>query len=1379
MLLQCTLVRGPGAAQATGPVELTIELPAGCSGADVEAAMARRFGTGMLSVAGLPLAGLTAGAEPLVNGAVLVDGAGVVGGAGTVDGSGGPLSHDSGPSAGPPLLLAVLSGPGAGMVLPLRRGRYRVGRSGTELILPDPDLSREHAQLDVGPSGVMLADLGSANGTTVDGTPVGSARVSSDSVIGCGQSTLGLIVGSSRRGTAGEGTPAALSGAGSDTTEPLRVPSPGAPPNRAALVLTAVLPLAVGVALAVITGMWMFLAFSGFSAVSVLVPALSGRRRRRELAAAVAAAAAADAARRRRAAPPAVDLLLSPGAQADGDDEAEEAGPVWLRLGLAPGMARIRLDPDDPSFRAPPLGAVPVCLNPNASTRVGGPARDVAGLVRFLVMQLAGYPRAGRTRILLHGPPDSLPLAARFLSQVSLSADVAGTAARVAAGPGAGFDRGVLFVMAGAADTGSLCATAARAGWQVLDCSASSPDDSSPDDVGQSVLLADRGAVLATGATRTPFTPDLVPTEVFDRYCRRARRPPGPAGVAGRIPDVSLLPDLLPLSAGGIRQSWAAARRDPGGGLPVPVGLSASGPVRLDLQADGPHVLVAGTTGSGKSEFLRTLVAGLAATYPPDVVNLLFVDFKGGSGLGPLTGLPHCVGILTDLSVPDVARSLASLRAEVRWREELLAGAGVPDLAAYQVKARHPAPGCPPLPHLVLVIDEFRMLVEDAPAALGELMRIAAIGRSLGIHLVMATQRPQGALSADIRANVTSSVVLRVQSELESSDIMNSRLAAAIPLNRPGRAYLVRGSGAPEGFQTATLAPPRNGPGGRVQIWETAALLGAGAADLPSVPAMGGLPNPAEAAAPVVELASRLWAEQGGPLPRRPVARPLPAPLPFPLRRSRRPAASSVPGVLLGLSDVPEFQRLQELEWLPGSHGHLALIGSTDGGTPDSPSGTARSVAGQLLDSTKESHLYMLDANGALDCLADSPRVGAWAGLHELRRAVRVLERVAGEIRVRLAPPGTADAPPLVLVLNGWGSWASALRSGPLAWAEDLVHDIIRDGQAAGVTAIVSGGRELVSARFFAALPNRVFFPAGSTEESRHGWPRLPDLAPVPGRVAVAGPFAEPAPHAAQLYEPPSPGPSGRRSALPADRRPFRVEPLPARVGVAEVRARVVAAGPSPAFSGPALAEPGPRLWVGVGGDELLPMAVPFPSGRALAVLGRGGSGKSSLLRALPGLNPGRTWLHPGAGQSPDSYWAAVLRRALAGELKGDLIALADDADLAGPETNRYLAELNGLGWAVVLTAGFGPGVLQRVPLALQARVHGMGILIGARTPGDPDLFGIRLEPEDNPPPGRAVVVLDGRPTAVQLAVEGSPPDGSRGTAAGLKGTAAGLEGAA
>ncbi len=177
------------------------------------------------------------------------------------------------------------------------------------------------------------------------------------------------------------------------------------------------------------------------------------------------------------------------------------------------------------------------------------------------------------------------------------------------------------------------------------------------------------------------------------------------------------------------------------------------------------------------------------------------------------------------------------------------------------------------------------------------------------------------------------------------------------------------------------------------------------------------------------------------------------------------------------------------------------------------------------------------------------------------------------------------------------------------------------------------------------------------------------------------------------------------------------------------------------------------RLWIGVGGDELLPASLALPRGSVLAVLGGSGSGKTSLLRALPLLNPARTWLtrRPGSGQ--EEFWSGVQAEATAGHLDRAAVLLADDVDLCGGQANDPLYALNGLGWTVVFTAGFSPALPQRVPLALQARSHGKGVLLGPRSLMDGDLFGVRFEPEPRPPAGRAVVISDGQAAAVQLAL--------------------------
>lgn len=1370
MLLHCTLAGRPGSA-ISQPVELSVGLPAGCPGARLEAAVALQFGTGHLTVAGLPLSLLTAGTTPLVDGAVLTDGR-----------AADPRPDGRRPASAPPLLLAVLSGPGAGMTLPLHRGTFRIGRSGTELAIPDAELSREHARLDVSNTGITLTDLGSANGTWVDGrrllSPGAPAAVSTGSSLRCGNSTLAVLFRGEPSGEPG------LRAAGEDVSEPLVVSGPGPAGQRPVLLLAAVLPLAAGVGLAAATGMWMFLAFTAFSAVPLLLQALPARRQFRELRSAIAAAARSDAERRRRAAPPAAGLVLNRPGQPGFLDTAKpaEPGPVWLRLGLAGQAANVRPEPADPGFRPPPAGLLPVVLGPSGTTLLEGPPQAIAGLVRFFLMQLAGYPRGARTWVHVHGPAHLIPLAARFLARVSLSTSCAPSAARLAAGPGPDCDRGVLILLPGAGPADPLRAAASLHGWQLVDCA---PADGTTATSAQRVTLRGPTGRLTCGETATDFIPDLVPGQVFDRFCRQQQNAGVPAPAPSAVPARCWLDELLPLAGPDVSRRWAAARlpeRPPG--LPVPVGCGAAGPVLVDLQSDGPHLLVAGTTGSGKSEFLRTLAIGLAASYPPDQVNLLFVDFKGGSGLAPLSGLPHCVGLVTDLDSYEMDRTLASLRAEVRRREKTLADAGVPDLAS------HPAPGAgsPAFPRLVLLVDEFRMLVEDAPAALAELMRIAVIGRSLGIHLVMATQRPQGALTADIRANVTSSVVLRVQSEAESSDVINSGLAAAIPVECPGRAYLVRGNGAPEEFQTARLRARRGVlAADSVTVVRAEALLDRPAGIQPAGPGRSGpAAAAAESAVPLVELASRLWRSQGGAPVRRPVAAPLPPALVFP---GSLPAhgegggdgARAARHVLLGSVDLPEQQRVEQLSWNPDRHGHLALVGGA--GQPADPAGAAetlRLVLDQLLRADVESYLYLLDGDGSLAGAAGSSRVGAWVGPHDPKRAARVLSRLAEEMTSRLPAVPGRQPPPLTLVVHNWGLWVSAFRAGPLAWAEDLLHDIIRDGPKAGIAAVFSGDRELVTSRFFAALASRIYFPVGSTEESRLAWPATPRLAAVPGRVAVSGMsageaapdgsgmppetgrYARDAVRAAQLYQEPAATAGGRRfrpsAPSGAQGAPFRVEPLPALVTVDEVLARLE--------SGPRLhpaAQPGNGLlWVGLGGDELLPSGVALPPGGVLAILGRPGAGKSTVAHALVRLNPSRAWQQPGPGRKREAFWSGIHAQALAGTLDRTAVLLIDDADLLPRELNDQLLELNSLGWRAIFTGGYGPALLQRVPLALSARSHGKGILIGPSSQTDGDFFGLRIEPEPRPTAGRALVIDDGRATAVQLALAPAPGPQSR-----------------
>ncbi|MET3933348.1 FtsK/SpoIIIE domain-containing protein [Arthrobacter sp. OAP107] len=1418
MELQCTLVRGPGAVSAAsgspaGPVELTVAAPDGCPGADLEAELSRSFLTRRLAVAGLPLRGLTLGRPPLVNGAVLVDGHG--------DGS-SPGAACEPPAA---VLLAVDSGPAAGTVLPLRRGSYRIGRTNAELTIPDADLSREHARIEVSDTALTLVDLGSINGTEVDGERVFKKAVAIGSRIRCGNSSMSVVLAAPPEpGNAGLGF------AGSPVADPLTVSRAAAPAGRSVLILGAVLPVVMGVGLALVTGSWMFLALTAVSAATLLVPAVSGTRQRRELRAAVAAAAAQDLDRRRRSAPSAAVLALAaafPPRSAAGTARSNaaprrcpdatgraaeretamstgEPGPggvpgVWLRLGLADQPANVRLEPDQPGFKPPRLGPVPLLLDPDqAVVSIRGPEPEVHGLARSFLMQLTGYPLAWGTRIAVHGPASVLPLAARFLPGVSLhSRTPDAISALTDTSGGTGLPRVLLLfgetgsdetetgsdetgvketAFAGTADgapESGIIATARGLGWRVIHLTGRGQQPSEAD-----IELGERGAVIRSRGSCSRFVADVVPSGVFDRYCRAYRQylPDEPAD-SQSVPARCGLRDLLDTSPAATAGRWGAGRLEPG--LTIPLGRTAGGVRVLDLEADGPHVLVAGTTGSGKSELLRTITAGLALCYPPDRVNVLFFDFKGGSGLSPLTGIPHCVGMLTDLAGSQLERTIVSLRAEVRRREQLLAAANAPDLATYRLSPS----GGPPLPQLVLIIDEFRMLVEEAPGTLTELMRIASIGRSLGIHLIMATQRPQGALTADIRANVTTSIALRVQSSHESADVIGSSAASAIPVNRPGRAYLARGTEAAEEFQSASVGAVNGEDSAscRVRVLEATVALAMQTSVNGSRPPAE---SPADAARPVVELVASLWAGMGGSAAHRPVAPPLPdvlagpddvatltsdgpvpashvpeGPVPEGTLSGEPVAAGTMPGadgdwaVGMGLLDLPEEQRLAALTWRPEADGHLALIGA---GSSDAAQAMSTAMH-QLLSHPAECHLYVLDADGSLAGFAGMQRTGSLVNLHDVRRGVRLLERVASEMSRRLSRLPAAAGPPLMLVISGWGSWLSALRAGPLTRAEDHLQDIIRDGRAARMTVVISGDRELVMSRFFPAIPNRIYCPRGASAESRLVWPTMPEVPPLRGRAVASGAFSAGRQAVCQLYAPEGgcSGP-GKASALrgemlgPVRVRPFRVDPLPVRLSVADVLSRM----PEARGAAQPMREAARRLVVGMGGDEPAPAAVRLPPGSVLAVLGSAGSGKSSFLASLPALNPSVSgWQHPGRGPGPGDFWSEVHRDAVEGRLPKDAILLVDDADLLPAAPQQNLMDLNSRGWAVIFSAAFSQSLVQRVPLALAARSGGRGILIAPRNPLDGDIFGLRIDPDSHPPPGRALFVADGAAMPVQLAM--------------------------
>ena len=239
------------------------------------------------------------------------------------------------------------------------------------------------------------------------------------------------------------------------------------------------------------------------------------------------------------------------------------------------------------------------------------------------------------------------------------------------------------------------------------------------------------------------------------------------------------------------RLDWdPSSARGRGGGLSVRIGLSEEGPVDLDLVADGPHALVAGCTGSGKSEALLGWLAAIAHCYSPEQVRFILIDYKGGATFARLEALPHTQALLTDLDAGATTRALDGIASILQRREETLGILGFPDLATWEsAHESDPLSVTAPPPRLVVAIDEFRVLAQAHPDSMEVLLRLAAQGRSLGLHLIAATQRPSGAVSAQMRANMDIRLCLRCVSASDSTDILGDTRAASLP-RIPGRAVL-------------------------------------------------------------------------------------------------------------------------------------------------------------------------------------------------------------------------------------------------------------------------------------------------------------------------------------------------------------------------------------------------------------------------------------------------------------------------------------------------------------------------------------------------------------------------------------------------------------
>ncbi len=520
------------------------------------------------------------------------------------------------------------------------------------------------------------------------------------------------------------------------------------------------------------------------------------------------------------------------------------------------------------------------------------------------------------------------------------------------------------------------------------------------------------------GRVTSGIVPDSWREETVDELARwMAPRVPGRESVTRRDAQVRLSELLGVQTMGelGAGPAWRPARSIydavPAEDLLVaPVGIDDDGnPVRLNLReaahdGDGPHGVMVGATGSGKSELLRTMVAGLAATHPPEQLSILAIDFKGGTAFTGLDKLPHMVGLITNLEEDPalIDRMQASLDGEVQRRQALLVGAGVDNVTSYRALPTNESRET--LPFLFVVIDEFSELLATRPDFITSLVAIGRLGRALGIHMLLATQRLDEGRLRGLDANLRYRIALRTFTAQDSRQILGSAIAHELP-PLPGLGYLKVDSGTVR-FKAALSTLPQRTPDralSRDAVLVRPFDLGPGLRTAPThVPAAA--PRASNASSEPssrteLEALTDRIVDQALDTPR-PVWLP---PLPQRLMLDqlwRHPGPSVTPSagaVRFGLVDHPAQQRQDTLTLNPRS-GHVAIVGS-----PQSGKSTAlRSLALAAVHdrAPDDVQVYALDSGGGLAALDRLPHTGAVAMRHQLdasRRLLADLHAVAAE----------------------------------------------------------------------------------------------------------------------------------------------------------------------------------------------------------------------------------------------------------------------------------------------------------------------------------------------------------------------------------------------
>lgn len=849
--------------------------------------------------------------------------------------------------------------------------------------------------------------------------------------------------------------------------------------------------------------------------------------------------------------------------------------------------------------------------------------------------------------------------------------------------------------------------------------------------------------------------------------------------------------------------------------LNVPIGTTAEGEtVRLDfkeaaLGGHGPHGLVIGATGSGKSELLRTIVTGLALTHPPDKVAFVLVDFKGGAAFAGLQNLPHVAGLITNLAddLALVDRMHAALFGEIRRRQELLRAAG--NLATVRDYHQKLDAGekLPPLPYLLLIVDEFGELLTARPDFIDLFVAVGRLGRSLGMHLLLASQQLDEGRLRGLEGHLSYRIALRTFSAAESRTVLGVPDAYELP-SLPGYAYFKVGTTVYTKFRAALISQPYRPPArtkdvARARVFSMSAEADR-AVDPQSPPASEAAAGPS-----MLELAVARMRD-AAPRVHQVWLPPLETRVSLGAVLGKRQPPMVVP---LGLVDRPAEQtRGVLMADLSGSAGHLLIVGTALTGKTTLLRTLVCAFA--LTHSPLEAQFYGIDfGGGGLAPLAALPHVGGVAGRQDPERVRRTVAEIASlldEREARFAAAGIdspsalrarrghadtkgADWADVFLVIDNWPAVRQEFED-----LEPAVNEISARGLGYGVHVILTASRwndirsalrESIGGR----LELRLNDPAESAIDRREA---ANVAAGVPGRGltgeglhfqaalpridgSVEASHQQPA--LEELIEKVNAGWDGPRA------KPVLV--LPRMIKLSDLSSVVTTRG----------------VPVGVAERDLKPVSVDLAGGDPhFLVFGDGESGKTNFLRTytlglirtfsakqvqvlvvdyrrtLLGVVPadyllGYSGAEPAASAQIAETSTVLTRRLPPAELSmeqlrtrswwsgPDVYVLVDDYDLVVTPSGNPLAPLlpllaqaKDVGLHIVLArraGGAGRGALEPVLLRLR-ELGSPGLLLSGDPQEGPLLGAVRATPQ---PAGRGLLVKrHEKPALVQIAFSGS-----------------------